>query len=366
MVYSLFNIFSSFCEFLIYQKYLKELIGNRKTTKWTFVIVFAVCVSIYSITSPFLNPYINLIINISSLFIFSLQYKSSLIIRLIYLFLYVGIEFVTEPLGILLLEINTYSGKYLILITELIRFAIVLIICQMKLSKIVSLPRSISSLLLVIPIIGVINYCLVINIAVSEITIENIILCISIVIAIAATNYLLFYIFNKFNHILNQKHEDELYIQEMRHKEAYYAEVQECNEYVRDIKHDLKNQLLTLYDCIDNSSEFAASKIKELLMELDHVDNRIFTDNVSLNSILKIKFTLAKEHNIKIEVKIQVPMNMKMDCGDLGIIYGNLLDNAIEACEKVMSDGRYIKLESKYIEGSLVLNIKNSKINEKN
>ena len=366
MVYSFFNIFSSFCEFLIYQKYLKEIIGVRKTTYRTFILIFASCVFFYSITSPQMNPYINLTINISALFLFALQYKCSFIIRLVCVFLYVGIEFMTEPLGILFLEIDNDKGKYLILITELIRYVVVLIISQMKLSKIVTLPRNISSLLLIIPIISVLNYCLVVNIAVSAINLENILLCITIVISIAATNYLLFYIFNKFNLILYQKHEDELYIQEMQYKEAYYAEVQECNEYVRDIKHDLKNQLLTLYDCVDHSSEFAASKIKEFLVELEHVDNRIYTENTSLNSILKIKFTMAKEQGIRTEVMVQVPMNMDIDCGDLGIVYGNLLDNAIEGCEKVIAERRYINLESKYIEGSLVVILKNSKSSEKN
>ncbi|MFA9375884.1 MAG: ATP-binding protein [Lachnotalea sp.] len=164
----------------------------------------------------------------------------------------------------------------------------------------------------------------------------------------------------------NQKHEDELYIQEMKHKEVYYAEVQECNENVQNIKHDLKNQLGTLYDCMDSKSDFAKAKIKELFCELENVDQRIYTENAMLNSILKIKFTLAKERGIRTDVKVQVPINIMIDCGDLGIVYGNLLDNAIEACDKVYLENRYITLASKYIEGSLILIIKNCKTIEKN
>ena len=41
------------------------------------------------------------------------------------------------------------------------------------------------------------------------------------------------------------------------------------------------------------------------------------------------------------------------------IILGNLLDNAIEACEKVNTD-KYIDILMRYEDGCIILNIKNS------
>ena len=47
-------------------------------------------------------------------------------------------------------------------------------------------------------------------------------------------------------------------------------------------------------------------------------------------------------------------------------VYGNLLDNAIEACRKVPEGKRFIRLENKYQSGKLLLVITNSKTMEKN
>lgn len=362
----LFSIFISICEFLILQKYLMTMIGKRKVSNWASLVFFIVSVSLWSLSAPDRNPYFNLVITITAMLVFSFQYSCTLIIRFICIALYIGIGFLTEPLALLVFKIGDYAGKnYIVcIISELIRLIIVLIIGQMKMEKIVVLPKKISSMLFVIPCVSIVNYCLIIQTASSSNTPSHIILCITMIITIVAINYLLFFIFNKFNDMVSKKHEDDLYIQEMKHKELYYAEVQECNEYVQDIKHDLKNRLSALYDSVDYSNELAATKIKELLVNLENVDQRIYTDNPALNSILKIKLTQAKEYGISSEIKIQVPMNMKVDCGDLGIVYGNLLDNAIEACEKVTPENRFISLESKYIEGSLVLVVKNSKTSD--
>ena len=48
------------------------------------------------------------------------------------------------------------------------------------------------------------------------------------------------------------------------------------------------------------------------------------------------------------------------------VLYGNLLDNAIEACRKVPEGKRFIRLENKYQSGKLLLVITNSKTIEKN
>ena len=365
---AIFSLFISVCEFLIYEKYLKDFLGRQKFSKQVKIIFFVICVMLWSITSPQMNPLINLTISISVFIIFSLQFSSSIITRLIVVSLYVGIVFLTEPITLLVLKAVEFGSEeyFICIISELVRVIVVMLVSQMKLRNIVTLPKRISRILIAIPLIGVINYCIVIEIAQKVSSIHITLLCVTIILMIVATNYLLFFVFNKFNDILYQKHEDELYIQEMKYKEAYYAEVKECNEYVQDIKHDLKNRIGALYDSIDSSDEFAAGKVKELLSELEAVDNRIVTDNAALNSILRIKLTLAKDKDIRTEIKVQVPMNMNIDCGDLGILFGNLLDNAIEASEKVRVEDRYIRLECKYIEGSLILIIKNSKTPEQN
>lgn len=60
------------------------------------------------------------------------------------------------------------------------------------------------------------------------------------------------------------------------------------------------------------------------------------------------------------------PKQMQLDHGDIGVLYGNLVDNAVEACSKVPEGQRFVKIENKYQSGILLLVITNSKTGKKN
>lgn len=57
---------------------------------------------------------------------------------------------------------------------------------------------------------------------------------------------------------------------------------------------------------------------------------------------------------------------MQLEHGDIGVLYGNLIDNAVEACVKVTEGKRFVSLENKYQSGKLLLIITNSKNGERN
>jgi sensor histidine kinase regulating citrate/malate metabolism len=55
-----------------------------------------------------------------------------------------------------------------------------------------------------------------------------------------------------------------------------------------------------------------------------------------------------------------------MDMMDVCTIFSNIIDNAIEACDKIDSSNilKTIKIESKYIDNFCIILIENTKINE--
>ena len=63
---------------------------------------------------------------------------------------------------------------------------------------------------------------------------------------------------------------------------------------------------------------------------------------------------------------LEIPKKMQLDHGDIGVLYGNLVDNAVEACSKVSEEQRFVKIENKYQSGILLLVITNSKTGKKN
>ena len=87
----------------------------------------------------------------------------------------------------------------------------------------------------------------------------------------------------------------------------------------------------------------------------------IYSANPVVNAILKVKSVKAKEKEIPMQVTTLLPQRVSVDIGDMGVLYGNLLDNAIEAAMAVEQEKRYVHVESKFQEGRLLLSIKNSK-----
>ena len=50
------------------------------------------------------------------------------------------------------------------------------------------------------------------------------------------------------------------------------------------------------------------------------------------------------------QVTTLLPQRVSVDIGDMGVLYGNLLDNAIEAAMAVEQEKRYVHVESKFQE----------------
>ena len=72
--------------------------------------------------------------------------------------------------------------------------------------------------------------------------------------------------------------------------------------------------------------------LKEMLDDISLAEDIIYSANPVLNSILKIKAAKAKENDIDAKIHTFIPKRVSIETGDMGVLYGNLLDNAIEAC----------------------------------
>ena len=62
------------------------------------------------------------------------------------------------------------------------------------------------------------------------------------------------------------------------------------------------------------------------------------------------------------ETDINIPGDVEFFDGDFGTLLSNLVDNAIEACEKVVPERRYINLIIKVVEENMFIHIENSKV----
>lgn len=188
-------------------------------------------------------------------------------------------------------------------------------------------------------------------------------MCLVIIIMTITSNVLMFKMFFKVIDTLSDNYKKEMLLLEAEAKEQYYQEIEQSNREVRKIKHDLKNMLLAIYGCYKEKSKIS-EEIKKIVKELDESDKRIYTSNMIINTIMNHKISQAENLGIKTDVNIKVSKSVSLDYKDAGILLGNILDNAIEACEKINKEERWIKIDMYHQKNTLFIKVCNSKTKE--
>ena len=122
-------------------------------------------------------------------------------------------------------------------------------------------------------------------------------------------------------------------------------EVHGIYQTMRGWRHDYHNHLQTLKATlalgqVDQAREY----LDTLEKDLTHIRQIAETGNVELDAILNSKLSLVKEMGIALHYKAQVPAQLPMTSIDLCVLLGNLIDNAVEACEKVPEEKRFFRL----------------------
>ena len=80
--------------------------------------------------------------------------------------------------------------------------------------------------------------------------------------------------------------------------------------------------------------EEALVLLHEIQQQLEHASDHVYTSCPVVDAILIEKCRNAREAGIRVEHSINFSEKLKINRGDMGIILGNLLDNAIEAAKK--------------------------------
>lgn len=127
--------------------------------------------------------------------------------------------------------------------------------------------------------------------------------------------------------------------------EYYLALVKKCDRSVQ-ILHDVKKHIKMIHELYESGQEKTAdeyvNEISDMLNQLVPVN---YTGNPILNILLTEKELVMKERGISLDMEID-PVNLEfLDPMDVTTIFGNLLDNAVEAVQKAEGEKKiFIKL----------------------
>lgn len=134
---------------------------------------------------------------------------------------------------------------------------------------------------------------------------------------------------------LKNREEMRFSIMKMQYEEQKKASesIQSLYHNLQIVRHDLKNEFLSLYNLIDNhKNDEAKLYITELSNnKLQGFYEYIKTGHEIIDALINVKLNFARERNIDVLCNINTDFN-DFDTDDIICLLSNAIDNAIEAC----------------------------------
>lgn len=155
-------------------------------------------------------------------------------------------------------------------------------------------------------------------------------------LAIAAANIMVYYFYT----VISREYRNKLTIRLLEQQnENIRNRIEETDVFVkemRSVRHDMKNHLLAVNWYLDEGKTAEAHDYIARLTNtsLPVIQKYVHTENMAFDAIVNSKITLCGKKNLYIEVRTSSPLLAKLEQVDTGVLFGNLLDNAIEAAEQ--------------------------------
>lgn len=153
--------------------------------------------------------------------------------------------------------------------------------------------------------------------------------------------------------------EIELIRMQINEQKKQHRLMLEYEDNLRKQQHDLKHHLAVLKKLSQENNDKLKEYLEELTSKLPK-SNRKFCENIAVNSVISHYESICRKKNIITKIDLVVPeFNKQISDSNLAIIFGNLLENAIEACEKV-EDKKFVNLKSILRYDMLIITMDNS------
>lgn len=159
------------------------------------------------------------------------------------------------------------------------------------------------------------------------------------------------------------KNEEENRILSMRNDllESNYQSLRKAYDENRMLYHDFKNHMLAVNQFIqEKRNEEASEYINTYIQCVLNINQRVQSECKIIDIIVNCKIAEALEKCIDFKYEIEYIGEICIEDIDMCALLANLLDNAIEACEKMKKEKRWIGLKIKRRNEMLFIWIENS------
>ena len=378
-VYELVDISTGFIEayllFLMCETFMERRENQHKIVYTVGVVLTGILTNISSAMLPL--TFLNIIAITAIQIAYSFLYKGSIKAHILLPILNITIETITEMVILLLLSIlfDTNISAIIaagtmrmtgVILSKLLLYIVIKYICFRFKREAVGADISywvLFAVLFGITTLTLYAFCKMLEENPSA-YIRNLAMVSALGLSIATVIILWLYE-NTFKQksLITQKQLTEVQLKEQI---KHYNDITAAQAQTRKLKHDLANHIISIKSYVEDGKKDECLQYLDSLTDYANINSDIIdTGNSVIDAIFTAKRNLARERHIDFSADVQIPENLKINSSDCCVIFGNALDNAIEACDKVQDD-KYIKVSLIYQNGSLMCKIANSMSEAKN
>lgn len=138
------------------------------------------------------------------------------------------------------------------------------------------------------------------------------------------------------------------------------TQLMDAYETQRKESHDFTNHLAVIRELVASNQQNSAQKYIDEILGSKKQYVIVDSGDPVINAVLNEKYSKAKSKDVYIRFKTNRLTTIHMERKDLVTILGNLLDNAIEACQKVSGERIIVLKFLTYSTGKAILSVRNT------
>lgn len=355
-------------EVYIFYDFLHDILEKRTENKILISVVLGIMSLVMCGINHFELSQLNLLgaillFLLGTFILFDGNAKTKISYWLIFYIIMIGMEFVIGIFFVFITssefltkELYPFRNFLLVIITKLVSYIVLRLVKMFINSKEVGTRGKLLKMTFIFPITTILVYT---GLFYANIQMEKgrMLLCMGCIFLLFS-NVLVFYIIEKLTFVMEQNSEYELISLQNTLNNTHYGKLEEVERKHRQYAHDLKEYLQTIGGlAIKCKSEEIVDILKDMEVEIDSIPDKTYINNSILNTLLCEKELQAQKENIEFKIMIEPGLSLeKIKNGDLIVMVGNLIDNAIEAAalckvKKIIdlkffeSDGNFIVLD---------------------
>lgn len=356
-------------EMLIVLLYFSKLFAPSYEYKRIYIVGYLAAALILYLTGVFTSDSTVLIsVTFALLLLISIiLYEGTLIRKAFLSLLFIVIVFISEILFIgIMTALNIGMPSEIVeqgvnriigmIGTKIIYFWIVVFVCRLINKKLKEVPPKQWVMIFLMPVVStVILYIIFYDLLSISVNGGMVIYC----CAVLGLLYINFAVFDFFETYLKQLRLSVLE-QVIERENTNYRQIENAYNDMRKLKHDVANQLDVVNNLIfQNEKNSAEVVIKNISEQLESINAVCYTGEPIIDSVINIKLKYAHELGINITKRIKIA-TLNLDKIELCRAIGNVLDNAIEGCQRSGLFEQHIYISMHQIDDKIVVEITNT------